>query len=126
MSKYKSSKDKPYKPGKLDPETLERFVANLYKNPTLKEEVMHDLHSIGVCATTEKHFKLNSHQKRELQTIKERDIEGAFTNTILATLRRNGKIELVNENHRPPNMRWNVGVGVDDEGHVRVTVSVSC
>ncbi|HEY5074040.1 MAG TPA: hypothetical protein VII34_05035 [Pyrinomonadaceae bacterium] len=124
MSKYKPSK--PYKPGKLDPETLKRFVANLYKNPKLKEEVMNDLHSMGACATTEKHFDLNRHQKRELQTIKDRDVEAAFTSTILATLRRNGKIELVNENHRPPNMRWEFGVGVDGQGRVTVHVGVSC
>jgi len=117
------SKNKPEK-GKLDPDSLERFVARLNEYPEQKESVMNSLMKMGFCATVSEYFTLNDHQRRELQTVSERDNEAIVTDTVLSALRRNSKIELVQEDHNPPNMRMQVGFGGGGGGigiHVKFT-----
>jgi hypothetical protein len=120
------SKNRPEKKGKLDSESLKRFVARLYEYPEQKERVMNDLLKLGFCATVSEYFVLNAHQKRELQTVRDRDAEVVFTDGVLAALRRNGKIELIQEGHNPPNMRFFIGFERGDDGKVRVVAGVSC
>ena len=104
------SNNKPEK-GKLSPTGLERFLTKLNDNKEQKELVMNDLSKKGFCATVSEYFDLNAHQKDELQTVSERDCEIIATNTVLAALRRNGKIELIQEGHNPPNLSMSVSFG---------------
>jgi len=120
------SHNEPEKKGKLDPDSLERFVARLYEYPEQKERVINDLLKKGFRATVSEYFDLNGHQERELQTVIERDTEAIATDIILAALRRNDKIELIQEGHTSPNMRFNVGFGIGGDGKVQVHVSVAC
>ena len=119
------SKNNPKK-DKLDPDSLERFVARLNEYPEEKERVINGLLTKGFCATVSEHFALNGHQKRELQTLSERDSEAIVTGAVLAALRRNGKIELVKEGHNPPNMMFEVRFEHGGDGSTRVGVKVVC
>ena len=114
------------KKAQLDPKSLERLLARVYAHPEQKERLMNDLIQKGFCTTVSEYFTLNDHQKLELATIRERDCEAIVTDGVLAALRRNGKIEVNHEGHNPPNMRFNIGFGVDDGGHVSVHVGISC
>ena len=118
--------NEPEKKGKLDPHSLEQFVANLHKYPEQKERAMNDLLKKGFVATVSEHFALNSHQERELQTVSERDSEVIVTDAVLAALRRNGKIELVQEGHDPPNMRLEIGFGRGADGSIEIHVRFTC
>ena len=119
------SKNKSEK-GKLDSDSLEQFVAKLNEYPEQKELVMNDLLKKGFCATVSNYFALNDHQKRELQTVNERDNEIIVTDAVLAALRRNGKIELIQEGHNPPNMRMEIGFGRGSDGGISVHVRFTC
>jgi hypothetical protein len=120
------SKTRAEKKDRLNPERLERFVARLNKYPEQKERVMNDLLKKGFCATVSEYFALNSHQKRELQTVSERDNEVIVTHGVLAALRRNGKIELTQEGHNPPNMRMEIGFTRGGDGSIGVHVKFTC
>ena len=120
-----SSKNNPEK-GKLDPDSLQRFVANLYEDPEQKERVIDDLLKKGFCATVSEYFALNAHQKRELETVRERDTEVVVTDALLAALRRHGRIELIQEGHNPPNMRMQIRFPDRVGGGIGVTVTFTC
>jgi hypothetical protein len=113
-------RNEPGKKGKLDPESLELFVARLYAYPEEKERVMNDLQSKGFCTAVSEYFALNDHQEREVQTFSERDLDVIVTDAVLAALRRNGKIELIQEGHTPPNMSVEVGASRERGGSVYV------
>jgi hypothetical protein len=111
--------------GKLSPNSLGRFLMKLSDNQEQKELAMNDLSKKGFCATVSEYFDLNAHQKDELQTVSERDCEIIATNTVLAALRRNGKIELVQEGHNPPNLRMDVSFGRVGTG-IGIRVKFTC
>ena len=120
------STNRPEKKGKLDPASLERFVARLNEYPEQKERVMNDLLKKGFCATVSEYFALNDHQKRELQTVSERDNEVIVTDAVLAALRRSGRVELIQEGHTSPNMRMEIGFSRGDDGKIGVHVKFTC
>jgi hypothetical protein len=120
------SKTTAEKKDRLTPDRLERFVARLNKYPQQKERVINDLLKQGFSATVSEYFALNAHQKRELQTVSDRDNEAIVIQGVLAALRRNGKIELAQEGHNPPNMRMEIGFTRGGDGSIGVHVRFTC
>jgi hypothetical protein len=115
---------KSAKRGKLHPVSFQQFVKEIYKDPKLKANTIAELQSLGFRAFATKHFDLITRQKKELDTIKDADVEAVFTNGVVAALNRNGPIELIHEGHNPPNMRiefYARGGGGGLEVGVRIT-----
>ena len=115
--------NKPEKRGKLNPESFQQFVKELYKDPKLKANTIAELQSLGFRAFTTKHFDLKKKQKQD--TIKDVDVEAVFTNGVVAALNRNGLLELVHEGHKPPNLKIEF-YGRIGSGGVEVGVRISC
>jgi hypothetical protein len=92
------------KSNRLHPVSFKQFVDRLYSNPALKAEIIAELQGLGFCDFAEKHFKLIPRQKKELDTIRDKDSENVFTSAVVAILHRQGPIELIHEGHSPPNM----------------------
>jgi hypothetical protein len=109
----------------LDNTNLQELLKNVYKDPKLKAEIINEIMKYGFRRSVEKRFSLNDHQVRELDTMNDRDQEDIITKIITSVLVRNGKIELVNENHNPPNMRINFYANKTDDGY-EVGVRISC
>ncbi len=111
--------------GKLHPASFQKFVQEIYQDPKLKANVIAELQSLGFRAFANKHFDLITRQKKELDTIKDADVDAVFTNAIIAALHRNGPLELVHESHNPPNLRVEFYARWGDGGP-EVGVRVSC
>lgn len=110
---------------KMNSRNLDHFIISLYQDPERKQLVIDDLSKRGFREAVLEYFVLNDHQKRELQTIDDHESEVIVTNAVLAALRRNGKIELIQEGHNPPNMKTEVGF--EKEGEIyRVYVRFTC
>lgn len=106
---------------KLHPASLKKLVDRVYKNPKLKTKVIVELQRLGLCGFAEKNFKLIKRQKKELDTIRDKDCEIVFTNAVAAALNRNGPIELVHEGHTTPNLMINFYATPNEVG-----VRISC
>jgi hypothetical protein len=86
------------------PSAFQAFVKEMHQDPKLKAEKIKELQSLGFRAFAEKHYDLITRQKKELDTIKDKDSEELVTNAIVTALRRNWPLGLIHEGHNPPNM----------------------
>lgn len=108
------------KSNRLHPVSFKQFVGSLYSNPALKAEVIAELQRIGFRGFAEKRFRLIPRQKKELDTIKDKDTENVFTSAVVAILQRQGPIELIHEGHTPPNLKMEIYCGPAECG-IRIT-----
>jgi len=125
MKKKSAKGDSSTKRGKLHPVSFQKFVQEIYQDAELKAQVISELNCLGFSAFADKHFALISRQKKELDTIQDKDCEALFTDAVVAALHRNGSIELIHEGHNPPNMAFDFYARWTDHGP-EVGVRIHC
>ena len=109
----------------LNPVNIQLLLKNAYKIPKLKTAIINEIGGLGLAGFIQKQFRLTPHQKNELNTIKDRDVENVFNKSIIAALSRNGKIELINEGHNPANLSVNFYARWGSKGP-EVGVTITC
>jgi|688.fasta_scaffold1631985_1 hypothetical protein len=121
MAKRKPSSELP----KLHPASFDKFVQSLQKDEKLKAKAIEEIHRYGFRAFIQQHFGLISRQKRELDTMKEPDVERVANDALITVLMRGGKIELIHEGHEPPNLAMEF-YGTFKDGKIEVGVRIKC
>ena len=106
---------------RLHPVSFKQFVDRLYSSPVQKAAAIDELRRLGFRDFAAKHFSLTPRQKRELDTIRDRDIEHVYTSAVAAILRRQGPIELIHEGHPTPNLKMEIYCGPAECG-----IRISC
>jgi hypothetical protein len=89
------------KRSRLHPVSLQAFVEEMRKDSKLKAEAIKELQSLGFRGFVEKHYDLITSQKKELDTIKDKDSEELVTKAIATALRKNWPPELIHGGHTP-------------------------
>lgn len=99
------------KRGRLHPVSFQTFIKEMHEDPKVKAESIRELQKLGFRGFTDKHYDLITRQKRELDTIQDKESEDLVTKAIVTALKKNWPLELRHVGHNPPNLKIEIAFG---------------
>lgn len=112
--------------GKLDPDTVAGAMREIQAEPLRRAETIAGLLRLGARGFIEQSFELDDRQRREFTVLENKDADDVLQRALLLALAHDGSIKVRHEGHQTPNLDVELSVGIDDEGHIHVDLTVSC